>query len=505
MYFFKIITLLIIINSSFEIDVIKYLHEFGYFDENNFLKQSQDNESLIDAIETFQEYYNLPIDGELNNETLDLMNLSRCGLKDVEEFTVGQSKEMWNFTDLSWSFPRGSIHDIKIASQAFEIWSKHTNFVFVNSRRNPNIIITYQKYNHKFYECYNKTNCPSKLDGPGVILGHAFYPSIYSQKVEIHLDKDEKWCYYNCSSLQISLLSVLLHEIGHTLGIKHLFDKSAIMYAYYSPQKNLTNIDLSKNDIYAVQTLYGKKTNTSKIYSTTMSTITNTSTTQKTIVTTTDQIIPELCLLHDINTYLIVEDTLFIFYEQWVWYKKLDDDEISGPLTITQWLPFLPENFAKINAIYQRLDGNIALFSNDGIIFVINPDNLSLLYTQNLTDIGISKTCTGVRGVVNTYRGQTYIYCDNGRYFKIKECTFDVTKFGLMSNDFPGIPTNITGVFRYTDGLLYFFDEVNTYSFNEFSKRVKSVRKNGIDHFNIYCTASQILIKIKTLFNNYLF
>jgi hypothetical protein len=52
---------------------------------------------------------------------------------------------------------------------------------------------------------------------------------------------------------QTNFYTVLLHEIGHTLGIEHSANNNSIMYAYYKG-----DIDkLTQDDMWAIQYLYG--------------------------------------------------------------------------------------------------------------------------------------------------------------------------------------------------------------------------------------------------------
>jgi hypothetical protein len=54
-----------------------YLEQFVYL-KSNISSLTETSESLI----RFQEFYNLSTDGTLNKETLDLIDNTRCGVKD---------------------------------------------------------------------------------------------------------------------------------------------------------------------------------------------------------------------------------------------------------------------------------------------------------------------------------------------------------------------------------------------------------------------------------------
>jgi hypothetical protein len=92
-YIFLFLFLTTVKNSS-------YLEQFGYLESNGSLltetsltSASHTNEALI----RFQEFYNLPTDGTLNQETLAF--ISRCGVKDnPTAYRVHYQK--WNKTNL---------------------------------------------------------------------------------------------------------------------------------------------------------------------------------------------------------------------------------------------------------------------------------------------------------------------------------------------------------------------------------------------------------------------
>ncbi len=88
------------------------------------------------------------------------------------------------------------------------------------------------------------------FDGRGRVLAHTFYPPpINSEPIagDIHIDEDELWG----NGGEVDLYSVILHELGHGLGLGHSDRPQSVMYPYY---RNLSV--LQDDDIAAVQRLY---------------------------------------------------------------------------------------------------------------------------------------------------------------------------------------------------------------------------------------------------------
>jgi hypothetical protein len=95
---------------------------------------------------------------------------------------------------------------------------------------------------------------PFAFDGPGRALAHTFYPAPPNPEPiagDLHLDEDESWKIGN----DIDLFSVVLHELGHALGLGHSDHAGAVMYAYYRRATGL-----SADDIEAVRQLYAANT-----------------------------------------------------------------------------------------------------------------------------------------------------------------------------------------------------------------------------------------------------
>ena len=96
------------------------------------------------------------------------------------------------------------------------------------------------------------------FDGAGQVLAHAFYPDVSGGLAgDIHFDDDESWV-TNASSNpnDKQLLPVAVHEIGHSLGLKHSPVSGSIMNEYYNNQ--IDTVMLSDDDVGGIQDIYGK-------------------------------------------------------------------------------------------------------------------------------------------------------------------------------------------------------------------------------------------------------
>lgn len=79
------------------------------------------------------------------------------------------------------------------------------------------------------------------FDGRSGVLAHTFYPPPNAETIagDMHLDLDEPW---NIGA-DIDLFSVVLHELGHALGLGHNDDPGSVMYPYYRRHTGLSAAD----------------------------------------------------------------------------------------------------------------------------------------------------------------------------------------------------------------------------------------------------------------------
>lgn len=165
----------------------------------------------------------------------------------------------------------------KTATAAFHLWEKYIPLRFIETftRGKSDIQIKFARGIH---------GDDKPFDGPGGTLAHAFLPRAGTWKGHIHLDADENWQFsvYRSKTLprsetslpkirenslnnetilsKYNLYDVLIHEIGHSLGLGHSTSADSVMYPYYVKPSNWFYSQLPSHDIWTIQQIYGKPT-----------------------------------------------------------------------------------------------------------------------------------------------------------------------------------------------------------------------------------------------------
>ncbi|HTM47439.1 MAG TPA: matrixin family metalloprotease [Bryobacteraceae bacterium] len=129
--------------------------------------------------------------------------------------------------------------------RAFDEWARNGNIRFSaasgpTAARTVNVFFASREHGD-----------PYSFDGPGGVLAHTFYPAPPNPEPlagDMHLDAEEAWRI----GASIDVYSVVLHELGHSLGLGHSDLPSAVMYPFYKQSSALT-----ADDIEGLQALYG--------------------------------------------------------------------------------------------------------------------------------------------------------------------------------------------------------------------------------------------------------
>ncbi|XP_076431734.1 matrix metalloproteinase-27 isoform X3 [Peromyscus maniculatus bairdii] len=183
-----------------------YLNQFYSLEiEGSHLVQSK-NRSLLDSkLREMQAFFGLTVTGKLDSDTLEIMKVPRCGVPDVGQY--GYTLPGWRKHNLTYRImnytPDMTRADVDEAIQkALDVWSKVTPLMFTKiSKGVADIMIAF------------------RTGG-------------------------------------FNLFLVAAHEFGHSLGLSHSNDQTALMFPNYvslDPSK----YPLSQDDIDGIQSIYG--------------------------------------------------------------------------------------------------------------------------------------------------------------------------------------------------------------------------------------------------------
>jgi hypothetical protein len=195
----------------------------------------------------------LPISASANGETGFLYD-------DLEEEQGFSTTSPWEKPALSYGFLNGTSDIAGTAEQqavrdAMHLWHVVSNVSFTENTSNPSLAqirVSWATGEHGHGQPFDgKANCFTEK---GLVLAHAAYP----EDGDVHFDDDEVWTTEPAFACEqpVDLMTVALHEVGHSLGLQHVEDPESIMYPAYLGTRRYLDVD----DILGVQSLYGHST-----------------------------------------------------------------------------------------------------------------------------------------------------------------------------------------------------------------------------------------------------
>ena len=390
--------------------------------------------------------------GELDDETLELMKMPRCGVKDVVGKNMGSRSKRFALQGSRWrvdtllykisQYPsRGSMTkaDVdKVIREALGVWSNVTRLSFKQRRHGAvHIDVRFEEGEH---------GDGDPFDGEGGTLAHAYFPVFGG---DTHFDNSEHWTLEG--ERGTNLLQTAAHEFGHSLGLSHSDHHQALMAPFYRGYQG--GVSLARDDVTAVQALYGDNRN-GQVRS------------PKTLIIDNSQ----LCSNSSIDSILSLEDgDTFVFRGSQFWKLSEDSVERGYPQKISKVWRGLPD---RIDASFTWKNGKTYFFSGSKY----------WRFTDTAPDRGypkkISKGFDGIPDNIDAafvWAGNDKIYFFKGsKYWRFDpEARPPVAKSYPKPIDNWNIPENIDDALGNENGYTYFFKQGQYYRFDDMKFKVK--------------------------------
>ncbi|XP_076878095.1 matrix metalloproteinase-17b [Brachyhypopomus gauderio] len=253
--------------------LVDWLSKYGYLPPASpSTGQLQAWSAVTQAVKAMQRFAGLDDTGTLDRETLRLMQTPRCSLPDEGSEVIPSSSDgeshgqrvkravSWAQRNINWrlrSYPASSALPREmfrsLVFYALRVWAEPTPLEFheVGGPKGADFQIDFLHGSHD--DGY-------PFDGAGGAVGHAFFPSDPDRAGEIHLDADEEWAFRQPASEGTDLFTVLVHELGHALGLSHSSARRSVMRPYYQgPLGDPLHFSLGPPDTEHITALYGKR------------------------------------------------------------------------------------------------------------------------------------------------------------------------------------------------------------------------------------------------------
>jgi len=461
----------------------QYLTRYGYLADSR--AGSGKSSPLLDmgsAIEQFQGFAGLEQTGELDEETLHMMERKRCGVKDIIEDDEDSPRtrlarrrgkryalqgSRWRVKNLTYKiskYPtkRGlSKREVDdTMRKAFEVWEKETDLKFERRASGKvHIEIRFEKRNH---------GDDDPFDGEGGTLAHAFFPVFGG---DAHFDDDEDWTVNSVRGT--SLLMTASHELGHSLGLSHSNVRKSLMAPFYRGYE--PNVSLDEDDTEGIQALYGPKTVSNTIEDDindivgVRSNFPSSEPPEKPSSTTAPSEVvnnKELCRSNTVDTMVSLKDGVTYAFKGEKYWKLTDTSVEAGyPRAISDDWAGLAGN---LDASFTWKNGKTYFFKGSKYWRFSGEGNMDFGYPKEF-----SKGFSGIPENVDA----AFLWPVNNKiyFFKgSKYWKFDPEKNPPVSDTYPrpianwvGIPNNLDAAIQYSNGKSYFFKDGKYFRFDD--------------------------------------
>ncbi|XP_053169165.1 stromelysin-1-like [Hemicordylus capensis] len=438
--------------------VQKYLEKYYNFtSDGKPVLRWRGNSPIVKKIKEMQKFIGLRVTGNLDSNTLEVIQKPRCGNPDVGDYSFFGGQPKWGKTTLTYRLlnytPDMNSADVdKEIEKAFKVWSRVTPLTFTKvSQGDADILISFAAQEHGDFNSF---------DGPGGTLAHAYAPSPHIGG-DAHFDEDENWT----TGLEGSnLFVVAAHEFGHSLGLYHSQDPKALMYPVYRYPQHSKNV-LSQDDITGIQQLYGASPNPSQ----------DPEEDDEVLIKPTA--LPTACspkLTFDAVTTFRGE--ILFFKDKHFWRKHPRLTEIEFNMISSFW-SFLPSG---IEAVTENEDKDETFIFKGNQFWGVRGDHGLSGYPRYISRLGFPADVKKIDAALFDANKKRTYYFESDRYWSYDETrqTMDNGYPKRISDGFPGIEGKIDAAFQH-NGLFYFFRGTNQYEFDPTTKRITRVLKTN--------------------------
>ncbi|KAK1169402.1 collagenase 3-like [Acipenser oxyrinchus oxyrinchus] len=419
--------------------------------------KSRSRGPVTETLKRLQRFFKLNVTGTLDRDTVEVMKKPRCGVPDVAEYSFLSSNSKWSTNKITYRIvnytPDLTVADVdQTIAKAFKVWSDVSPLTFTKiSSGTADIMISFGAKSHG--DLY-------PFDGPSGTLAHAFGPGS-DVGGDAHFDEDETW---TTTSRSFNLFLVAAHEFGHTLGLDHSNNPSALMFPTYSYVPT-EGYKLPTDDVNGIQALYGKPTVIPSQPTTKppQTTVPNPQSTP----TQPNHCDPNLTL----DAVASLNGDLLIFKGSDFWRKSSSD--VTKKSIKSNW-PQLPSN---IDAAYELSGGNILLAFKGSQFWLVFENGFDVFH-HGIGFLGFPRTVTQIDAAVHIKEmGQTLFFVGEYHY-SFNERTRRMEYQSTISSRFPGIGSRVDAAFVMS-GNYYFSSGPFLYQYDLKSKRVISTQRNS--------------------------
>ncbi|XP_063801918.1 matrix metalloproteinase-15 isoform X2 [Pseudophryne corroboree] len=442
---------------------------------------------LSSAVSEMQQFYGIPVTGELDQTTREWMQKPRCGVPDqfgsrgkssMRRKRYAHTGRKWNQHQLTYSIQNhsdklGEYNSVDSIRKAFAVWSAATPLTFKEvpyeslqqRQSSADIVILFASGFH---------GDSSPFDGPGGFLAHAYFPGP-GMGGDAHFDLEEPWTVDNMDLSGNHLFLVAVHELGHSLGLEHSNNPTAIMAPFYQWMDS-ENFQLPEDDRRGIQQLYGSPDNEEL---STLPPIPTPGTPEKrppkppprgkperpgnAPPRTPEQYGPNICD-GNFDAVSMLRGEMFVFKGAWFWRVRHNRVLDNYPMPIGHFWRGLPAN---ISAVYERHDGKFVFFKGDKY-WLFREANLESGYPQPLTNFGYGIPYDRIDTAIWWEpTGHTYFF-QGDRYWRFNEESRSADAgYPKHIKVWAGIPDTPKGAFLGSDtSYTYFYKGTKYWKFD---------------------------------------